>query len=76
MSQFEVIKDIGETVKALLEDSFKATGFTTVNISVDKPKKDNIKNLPTVNFYMYHLAWDSRYRERSQALVSTVIAKR
>lgn len=71
MSQFEVIRDIGETVKSLLEDSFKATGFTTVNISVDKPKKDNIKNLPTVNFYMYHLAWDSRYRERTQGLVST-----
>ena len=44
MSQFEVIKDIGETVKTLLEESFKAAGFTTVNISTDKPKKDNIKN--------------------------------
>ena len=70
MSQFEVIKDIGETVKALLEDSFKSQGFTTVNISVDKPKKDNIKNLPTVNLYMYHLQFDSRYRERTQTLVS------
>lgn len=71
MSQFEVIKDIGETLKQLLEESFKASGFTTVNISVDKPKKDNIKNLPTVNCYMYHLAFDSRYRERTQTLVSS-----
>jgi hypothetical protein len=71
MSQFEVIKDIGETVKALLEDSFKNAGFTTVNISVDKPKKDNIKNLPTVNCYMYHLAFDNRYRERTETLVSS-----
>ncbi len=71
MSQFEVIKDIGDTVKALLEDAFKSAGFTTVNISVDKPKKDNIKNLPTVNCYMYHLAFDSRYRERTQSLVSS-----
>lgn len=71
MSQFEIIKDIGETMKSLLEESFKASGFTTVNISVEKPKKDNIKNLPTVNCYMYHLSFDSRYRERTQTLVST-----
>ena len=70
MSQFEVIKDIGETIKQLLEQSFKKTGFTTVNISTDKPKKDNIKNLPTVNMYMYHLAFDQRYKERTQTLVS------
>ena len=71
MSQFEVIKDIGETMKSLLEESFKKTGFTTVNVSVDKPKKDNIKNLPTVNCYMYHLAFDHRYKERTQSLVSS-----
>ncbi|MCA9632007.1 MAG: DUF4255 domain-containing protein [Deltaproteobacteria bacterium] len=71
MSQFEVIKDIGETLKSLLEESFKAAGFTTVNISTDKPKKDNIKNLPTVNCYMYHLGFDQRYRERTQTLVSS-----
>ena len=71
MSQFEVIKDVGETVKDLLEDNFKKAGFTTVNISVDKPKKDNIKNLPTVNCYMYHLAFDHRYRERTESLVSS-----
>ena len=71
MSQFEVIRDIGETIKSLLEESFKEHGFTTVNISVDKPKKDNIKNLPTVSCYMYHLAFDQRYRERTQTLVSS-----
>jgi hypothetical protein len=71
MSQFEVIKDIGETLKSILEESFKTTGFTTVNVSVEKPKKDNIKNLPTVNCYMYHLGFDQRYRERTQSLVSS-----
>jgi hypothetical protein len=72
MSQFEVIKDIGETLKSLLERSFEENGFKTVNISVDRPKKDNIKNLPTVSCYMYHLSFDQRYRERSQSLVSTL----
>lgn len=71
MSQFEVIRDIGETIKVLLEESFKANGFTTVNITVNKPKKDNIKNLPTVSCYMYHLAFDQRYKERTQTLVSS-----
>jgi hypothetical protein len=71
MSQFEVIKDIGESMKQLFEENFKAAGFTTVNISVEKPKKDNIKNLPTVNCYMYHLGFDQRYRERTQSLVSS-----
>lgn len=71
MSQFEVIKDIGETLKALFEENFKAAGFTTVNVSVEKPKKDNIKNLPTVNCYMYHVGFDQRYRERTQTLVSS-----
>ena len=34
--------------------------------------KDNIKNLPTVNCYMYHLCFDQRYKERNQSLVSSV----
>lgn len=71
MSQFEVIRDIGKTLEELLKASFKERGFTTVNISTDKPKKDNIKNLPTVNCYMYHLGFDQRYRERTQSLVSS-----
>ena len=71
MSQFEVIKDINETLKELLKDSFKQAGFTTVTVSTDRPKKDNIKTMPTVNCYMYHLAFDQRYRERTQTLVSS-----
>lgn len=71
MSQFEVIKDISETVKQLLERAYKSTGFTTVTISTDKPKKDNIKNLPTVNCYLYHVSFAPGYRERTPNLVTT-----
>jgi len=71
MSQFEVIRDIGKTIEELLKASFKERGFTTVNISTDKPKKDNIKNLPTVNSYLYHVAFAPGYKERTQTLVST-----
>ncbi|MBM4386662.1 MAG: DUF4255 domain-containing protein [Deltaproteobacteria bacterium] len=71
MSQFEVIKDIGETVKELLKNSFVKTGFTTVSVNIEKPKKDNIKNLPTVSAYMFNLAFAPGYKERTQHLVTT-----
>lgn len=71
MSQFEVIRDVGETLKELLKENFKASGFTTVSVSTDRPKKDNIKNLPMVSAYLYHVGFDQNYRERTEALVST-----
>ncbi len=71
MSQFEVIKDINETLKELLKESFKRTGFTTVTVSTDRPKKDNIKNMPTVSCYMYHVGFHPGYKERTDSLVST-----
>ncbi len=70
MAQFEVIRDIGDTIKEILKDSFETNGFTTVHISTEKPKKDNIKNLPTVNAYLYHVSFAPNYRERSENLVS------
>ena len=71
MSQFEIIRDMGKTLEELLKKSFKERGFTTVNVSGDKPKKDNIKNLPTVSCYLYHVAFSPGYQERTQTLVST-----
>lgn len=71
MSQFEVIRDIGESLKELMKDSFKQNGFTTVSVGSERPKKDNIKNLPTVNLFLYHVGFAQNYRERTDALVST-----
>ena len=71
MSQFEVIKDINETLKELLKSSFKKTGFTTVTVSTERPKKDNIKNMPTVNCYMYHVGFHPGYKERTDTLVAS-----
>jgi hypothetical protein len=71
MSQFEVVRDIGETLKDLLKESFKANGFTTVTVGTERPKKDNIKTLPTVNAYMYHLGFAPNWGERTDTLVST-----
>jgi len=71
MSQFEVVRDIGESLKELLKESFKASGFTTVTVSNERPKKDNIKSLPTVNLFLYHLTWAPGYKERTDTLVTT-----
>jgi hypothetical protein len=71
MSQFEVIKDVNETLKELLKESFKRTGFTTVTVSTDRPKKDNIKNMPSVNCYLYHIGFHPGYKERTDSLVSS-----
>ncbi|MBM4395484.1 MAG: DUF4255 domain-containing protein [Deltaproteobacteria bacterium] len=71
MSQFEVIRDIGESLKELLKASFKAAGFTTVTVSNERPKKDNIKSLPTLNAYMYHVTFAPGFKERTDHLVTT-----
>lgn len=71
MSQFKIIADTSETLKDLLKESFVSAGFKTVTISTDVPKKDNIKNKPAVNCYMYHIGFAPNYKERTQSLVST-----
>jgi hypothetical protein len=71
MSQFEVIRDLGETLKDLLKEAFKSSGFTTVTVTTDRPKKDNSKNLPMVSSYLYHVGFAQNYRERTESLVST-----
>ncbi len=71
MSQFEVIRDIGESVKELLKGSFRAAGFTTVTVSNDRPKKDNVKSLPLVSCYLYHVGFAPGYKERTDHLVTT-----
>ncbi len=72
MSQFEIIKDITGTMKTLLEQEFKKAGFTTVTLSIDRPKKENIKSFPTVSCYLYHVSFHpGYYKERMDTLVTT-----
>lgn len=71
MSQFKVISDITNTLQAVLEASFAESGFKTVTVTTDVPKKENIKSKPAVSCYMYHVGFAPNYKERSQHLVST-----
>lgn len=71
MSQFEVVRDIGESLKELLKAALKAAGFTTVTVTTDRPKKEKIKSLPAISCYMYHLNFTPGYKERTDHLVTT-----
>ena len=66
-----MIKDIGESIKEVLKNAFKNSGFTTVTVSNDKPKKDNVKALPTLSCYLYHVNFAPNYKERTESLVTT-----
>ena len=71
MSQFEILHDVGETLRQVLKDALTAAGFGAVHVSTDRPKKDAITALPTVNLYLYHIAFAENYRERNESLVTT-----
>jgi hypothetical protein len=71
MSQFKVISDVTTTLKDVLQGCFTDAGFKTVTVNTDVPKKENIKNKPAVNCYMYHLGFAPNYKERTRHLVST-----
>lgn len=70
MSQYEVIRDVEETIKELLKRMFEDAGFKSVHFYSDIPTTEKIKKLPAVSFYLYNIASDERYREREQYLVS------
>ena len=72
MSQYEVIRDVEETIKDLLKKTFEAAGFKSVHFYSDIPTTEKIKKLPAVSLYLYNVASDERYREREQYLVSEV----
>jgi len=70
MSQYEVIRDVEETIRELLKKTFEDAGFKSVHFYSDIPTTEKIKKLPAVSFYLYNVTTDERYREREQYLVS------
>lgn len=70
MNQYEVIRDIEESLKELLKSCFEAVGFKSVHFYTDIPTTEKIKKLPAVSLYMYNINSDERYRERESILVS------
>ena len=70
MNQYEVIRDVGDSLKELLKKSFEEAGFKSVYFYADIPTTEKIKKLPAVSLYMYNINSDERYREREEILVS------
>jgi len=70
MSQYEVIRDVEESIKVLLKSTFEEAGFKSVHFYADIPTTEKIKKLPAVSFYLYNVGSDERYRQREEYLVS------
>ena len=70
MSQYEVIRDVEESIKVLLKGAFEDAGFKSVHFYADIPTTEKIKKLPAVSFYLYNVGSDERYRQREEYLVS------
>ena len=70
MNQYEIIRDVEETIKDLLKNQFESAGFKSVHFYSDIPTTEKIKKLPGVSLYLYNVATDERYREREDYLVA------
>ena len=70
MSQYEVIRDVEESIKDLLKKRFEAAGFKSVHFYSDIPTTEKIKKLPAVSLYLYSVCSDERYREREEYLAT------
>jgi len=70
MNQYEIIRDVEESLKELLKKKFEDAGFKSVHFYTDIPTTEKIKKLPAVSLYLYNINSDERYREREQILVS------
>ncbi len=70
MNQYEVIRDVEESLKELLKKKFEEVGFKSVHFYTDIPTTEKIKKLPAVALYLYNINSDERYREREEILVS------
>ncbi len=70
MNQYEVIRDIEESLKELLKKKFDEVGFKSVHFYTDIPTTEKIKKLPAVSLYLYNITSDERYREREEILIT------
>ena len=52
MAQFEIIKDVGVTIKKLLEENFAAEGYRDVEVYTTLPTEENVKKLPAICMFL------------------------
>lgn len=71
MAQFEIIKDVGVTLRKLLEGRFAEEGYRDVEVYTTLPTEENVKKLPALCLFLTAVTVDSRHRERPPVLVST-----
>ncbi|OIP28988.1 MAG: hypothetical protein AUK47_28590 [Deltaproteobacteria bacterium CG2_30_63_29] len=70
MGQFEIVKDVGNTLTKLLESNLKNSGYKDVELYTSIPTEENIKKLPAVSLFLSAVCVDPIIRERAEKLVS------
>jgi hypothetical protein len=70
VGQFEIVKDVGNTLTKLLESNLKNSGYKDVELYTSIPTEENIKKLPAVSLFLSAVCVDPIIRERAEKLVS------
>jgi len=70
VGQFEIVKDVGDTLTKLLESNLKNSGYKDVELYTSIPTEENIKKLPAVSLFLSAVCVDPIIRERAEKLVS------
>lgn len=70
MAQFEIIKDVTQTLTKIITDSFKETGYKDIEIYNCLPTEENVKKLPAICLFLSAVSVDRLYREFEPVLVN------
>lgn len=72
MAQFEIIKDVTQTLTKIITDSFKETGYKDIEIYNNLPTEENVKKLPAISMFLTAVSVDKLYKEFDPVLVSEI----
>ena len=70
MAQFEIIKDVTQTLTKIIGDTFKEAGYKDIEIYNVLPTEENIKKLPAICLFLTSVNIDRLLRERDGVFVS------
>jgi len=70
MAQYEIIKDVTQTLTKIIGDTFIEFGYKDIEIYNCLPTEENVKKLPAICMFLSAVNIDKLIRERDGVLVS------
>jgi hypothetical protein len=58
MAQFEIIKDVTQTLTKIVGDTFKEAGYKDIEIYNCLPTEENVKKLPAICLFLSSVSID------------------